>query len=241
MSPSSTSNGGRLRTGTPVRALPNVLRQALAAGADVRLELGEVTANPDLLHVTVAVGGDEVTVPKLSSYSPVVGEPCYLLTSRYWTLALGTVSDAPPATGPQGPPGPEGPPGPTGPQGATGSQGPPGAQGAKGDTGAQGPQGAAGAQGPKGDTGSQGPAGAQGPKGDTGAQGIQGPAGPSGASTFVSGAGAPTAGVGVDGAIYLDTATRRLWGPKTAGAWPSSAFARAMPLQPTYRDSKGAP
>ena len=50
----------------------------------------------------------------------------------------------------------------------------------------------------------------------------------------MSGTGAPAAGAGVDGSIYLDTATGRLWGPKAAGAWPGAAFARAVPLQPTY-------
>lgn len=92
--------------------------------------------------------------------------------------------------------------------GPAGAQGPAGPQGS---VGAQGPTGATGSQGPKGDTGLQG---VQGP------QGIQGPQGPSGASTFVSGAGAPTAGVGVDGAIYLDTVNGRMYGPKAAGAWP---------------------
>lgn len=71
----------------------------------------------------------------------------------------------------------------------------------------------------------------KGIKGDTGAQG---PTGPSGASTFVSGAGAPSAGVGVDGAIYLDTTSLRLWGPKAAGAWPSTALGRVMPLTPSW-------
>ena len=91
--------------------------------------------------------------------------------------------------------------------------------------GAPAPTAAAGPAGPKGDPGPQGPAGAQGP---------QGPAGPSGASTFVSGTGAPTAAIGVDGSIYLDTATGRMWGPKAAGAWPAAAFGRLMPLAPTY-------
>jgi len=107
--------------------------------------------------------------------------------------------------------------------------------------------GTAGPQGPPGPTGPTGPAstvpgptGPQGPKGDTGAQGIQGPQGAtgpqgaSGASTFVSGSGAPAAGTGVDGSIYLDTASGRIWGPKAAGAWPGTAFARAVPLNPTY-------
>jgi len=89
----------------------------------------------------------------------------------------------------------------------------------------------------KGDVGATGAQGAQGPQGATGPQGPQGPQGiqgPSGASTFVAGSGAPTAAVGVDGAIYLDTASGRMWGPKAAGAWPATAFGRVMPLSPTY-------
>lgn len=57
---------------------------------------------------------------------------------------------------------------------------------------------------------------------------------PAGPVTFVSGTGPPAAGTGDDGAIYLDTASRRVWGPKAAGAWPAAAFARLMPLAPTY-------
>src|SRR4029077_19706272 len=103
-----------------------------------------------------------------------------------------------------------------------------GPQGVKGDTGATGTAGATGAPGATGPTG---PTGATGPPGDPGPTGATGP---SGASTFLSGTGAPTAGVGVNGSIYLDTATGRVWGPKVAGAWPGTAFARAMPLNPTY-------
>jgi len=86
--------------------------------------------------------------------------------------------------------------------------------------------------------GTAGPPGPQGPAGPTGPQGPAGPTGPSGATTFVSGSGAPTAATGIDGAIYLDTASGRLWGPKAAGAWPAAAFARAMPLNPTYTQIK---
>lgn len=109
--------------------------------------------------------------------------------------------------------------GPTGPTGPAGAQGP---QGPTGPAGAEGTAGATGSQGPKGDTGA------------TGAQGTQGPQGISGASTFIAAAGAPTAGVGVDGAIYLDATSLRFWGPKAAGAWPAAAFARLVPLNPTY-------
>ena len=109
--------------------------------------------------------------------------------------------------------------------GGGGTEGPPGPAGPPGPTGASGPTG------PKGDTGNtgpSGPAGAQGPTGPTGATG------PSGASTFLSGAGAPTSGVGVAGSIYLAVDTLELWGPKTGGAWPGAAFARLMPLAPTW-------
>jgi hypothetical protein len=85
--------------------------------------------------------------------------------------------------------------------------------------------------------GAGGPPGPQGPAGADGATGPQGPAGPAGAdgaSTFLSGVGAPTAGVGSDGAIYLDTTTGRIWGPKTAGAWPGQPLGRIIPTDPTY-------
>jgi Collagen triple helix repeat (20 copies) len=109
-----------------------------------------------------------------------------------------------------------------------GTAGPPGPEGPAGPQGATGPQGV---QGPAGPAGPQGDPGPQGAKGDTGATG---PQGPSGASTFVSGAGPPATGTGVDGSVYLDTSSGRLWGPKAAGAWPAAAFARAVALQPTY-------
>jgi hypothetical protein len=137
--------------------------------------------------------------------------------------------------GPQGPQGVPGTPGTTGPTGPPGSSGAPGATGPTGATGPQGVKGDTGTQGPQGPAGIQGPAGPQGVKGDTG---VQGPQGPSGASTFVAGSGAPTAGVGVDGAIYLDTTGLRLWGPKAAGAWPSSAFGKLLPLAPTWNNVK---
>ena len=68
------------------------------------------------------------------------------------------------------------------------------------------------------------------------AQGTPGPPGTSGASTFISGTGAPTAGVGVDGSIYLDTASGKMWGPKAAGAWPGAAFGRLLLPGNTYAD-----
>ena len=103
-----------------------------------------------------------------------------------------------------------------------------------GATGPQGPQGAQGVQGPTGATGAQGPAGNTGATGPTGPQGATGATGPSGATTFVSGTVNPAAGVGADGAVYLNVSTLEMWGPKASGAWPGAPFARLMPLAPTW-------
>lgn len=137
--------------------------------------------------------------------------------------------------GPKGDKGDTGPIGPQGPQGVkgdTGATGPVGPQGPKGDTGDTGPQGPigltgpTGPQGPKGDTGDVGPQGPQGiqgdvgPQGPQGIQGIQGDPGVDG-NTVLSGSGAPSSGLGVDGDFYIDTATEEIYGPKTAGVWGS--------------------
>lgn len=50
------------------------------------------------------------------------------------------------------------------------------------------------------------------------------------AHSFLTGTGAPTAGVGTDGAIYLDLTSLRFWGPKASGAWPGSAFGQLMTI-----------
>lgn len=50
--------------------------------------------------------------------------------------------------------------------------------------------------------------------------GSQGPIGPRG-NSVLSGSGAPSAGLGVNGDFYIDTATDELYGPKTSGAWGS--------------------
>lgn len=55
-----------------------------------------------------------------------------------------------------------------------------------------------------------------------------------GAPTFIAKAGPPSAADGTDGAVYLDLTSLRFWGPKASGAWPAAAFARVMPLNPTY-------
>jgi Collagen triple helix repeat (20 copies) len=239
------------------RTLTSVLRELTAPTDQARIVVGEYTgATPtDARYTVVKLNGSTIQVPKAPEEA--AGAAAYMIQWPGRLLALGSGSGGEP--GPQGPKGdpgptgPAGPSGPTGPKGDTGAQGTAGAQGPKGDPGVQGAQGAPGAtgsQGPKGDPGATGPAGAdstvagpQGPKGDTGAQGAQGPkgdtgaqgpAGPSGASTFLSGTGAPTAGIGVDGSVYLDLASGRLWGPKAAGAWPAQPIGRVLPTTPTY-------
>lgn len=86
---------GKLRAVTPVRTLPNVLRQALSDRETVRLDLGEVTNLLDERHVEVRIGGELIVVPRLSSYAPNVGDVAYLLCGAYWTVAIGTVSVIP--------------------------------------------------------------------------------------------------------------------------------------------------
>lgn len=176
------------------RSLELVLRRALAPDNRLRILVGEYasSAPPDSRYAKVILGGQTLTIPNLNGVpAGAAGDVVYVLADNARMWVLGTVTP----TAMSGPPGPEGP------------QGEPGPQGPKGDTGAQGAKGDTGAQGPKGDTGAQG---AQGP------QGVPGPQGPSGASTFTSGSGAPTPAVGVEGSIYLDYATGRMWGPKLA-------------------------
>ena len=57
-----------------------------------------------------------------------------------------------------------------------------------------------------------------GPQGEEGAQGDPGSDGVDGA-TILAGSGAPSSGAGSDGDVYIDTAARALYGPKSAGAW----------------------
>jgi hypothetical protein len=164
--------------------------------------------------------------------APQPGDECLVVfddEGDAWAIVGGTGT----STGTPGPAGPTGPVGPAGPTGPAGPQGPQGVPGATGSTGPQGTQGVKGDTGLTGLTGSTGP---QGVKGDTGAQGPQGIQGPSGASTFMIKTSNPVAGDGVDGAVLLNTTTLEFWGPKAAGAWPSTAFAKALPMNPTWTD-----
>ena len=188
------------------RSLTAVLRDLTAPPDGARVLVGAYTGATasSPRYSVVSLNGQTLEVPKAPAEA--AGVAAYMLAWPGRLLVLGSGGGGG-ATGPQGPAGPTGP---------TGPQGDPGVQGPKGDTGATGSAGSTGAQGPKGDTGAQGP------------QGV------SGASTFVSGTGAPGAGIGIDGSIYLDSASGRVWGPKAAGAWPGAPIGRVVPLAPTY-------
>jgi len=89
-----------------------------------------------------------------------------------------------------------------------------GGQGPAGPTGATGPAGATGATGPAGPTGATG---ATGSPGATGPTGSTGPAGTPG-SVWYAGSGAPSAGTGVNGDWYLNTANGDAY-QKVSGTW----------------------
>jgi hypothetical protein len=89
--------------------------------------------------------------------------------------------------------------------------------------GVQGPQGIQGPVGPQGPQGIEGPQGVQGPQGVPGPQGPQGDPGVDAGPHTWSGAGEPTAAIGVVGDLYLNTTSGKFSGPKTAAAadpWP---------------------
>lgn len=68
-----------------------------------------------------------------------------------------------------------------------------------------------------------GSAGSPGTDGVDGIDGIDGTDGTDGTDglSILSGAGAPGAGLGVDGEFYIDTVAVAIYGPKTSGAWGS--------------------
>ena len=79
------------------RSLPYVLRQKLGAAvhgghtegisAGVSVLIGKVVSVPGPDRVTVAIQGANVTIPKLSTYSPIVNEPAFILSDPAFTLA----------------------------------------------------------------------------------------------------------------------------------------------------------
>lgn len=82
--------------------------------------------------------------------------------------------------------------------------------------------GSVGPQGPAGPTGATGPQGPQGPAGATGATGATGPQGPAGidGERWYTGAGAPSAGTGANGDLYLNTSNGDVY-EKISGSWGS--------------------
>lgn len=54
-------------------------------------------------------------------------------------------------------------------------------------------------------------------------------------AAFIAGSGPPTDAVGSPGAIYLDYANLRIWGPK-AGSWPSEPLGAVLPIGATWAD-----
>ena len=82
-------------------------------------------------------------------------------------------------------------------------------------SGPTGPQGPPGPPGATGATGATGPAGPAGPAGTNGTNGLNGTNG----KTILSGTGAPSNLVGVNGDYFMDTLNNLLYGPKAAGVW----------------------
>jgi hypothetical protein len=97
------------------------------------------------------------------------------------------------------------------------------------------------AMSPEGPQGPEGPSGPQGPQGEPGPQGPQGVPGPSGGASVLNGISDPLDSVGVDGDFYINTATKTVFGPRTAGFWGSgtSLIGSAGPAGP--EGSKGQP
>jgi hypothetical protein len=74
------------------RSLPFVLREQLQGRRDVALLIAEVVSAPDTAHVVVDLGGVNITVPRLASYTaPQAGDSVYLLGSTLVMIALGTI------------------------------------------------------------------------------------------------------------------------------------------------------
>lgn len=97
-----------------------------------------------------------------------------------------------------------------------GPAGPIGLTGATGATGPQGPagnDGAVGLQGPMGSTGATGAAGLPGIDGLDGLDGLDG-------KTILNGIIDPITTIGDDGDFYINTASNKIFGPKSGGVWP---------------------
>jgi hypothetical protein len=84
------------------RTLDYVLRDQIGGSSQgAALRAGVVTAIPDAKHVTVAIGGQTLTIPRLSIYAPTVGEGVQILADEDvgLLLAIGAVGGVSPSGG----------------------------------------------------------------------------------------------------------------------------------------------
>jgi len=81
------------------RSLPAVLRE-LAEGNPSAAEItfGKVVAVPDSKHVSVNIGGSNVIVSRIATYTPTVGEGCLILAGASVLIAIGAIGGATPGT-----------------------------------------------------------------------------------------------------------------------------------------------
>jgi hypothetical protein len=75
------------------RGLPYVLREQLERlGNQPTLLTGEVVDSVGTDHVTITLGGTNLTIPRLASYSaPKAGDSVYVLGTPLMMIALGTI------------------------------------------------------------------------------------------------------------------------------------------------------
>ena len=207
------ANGDRYTTTSSTSLSISVGTKNFTVAANLNYSVGQT--------VILASSVSNLMTGSVVSYNSTTGAMTVNITSitgtgtfSAWSVSL---NGAPGPAGVAGPQGPAGPTGPQGPAGATGLTGPTGLQGPAGLTGPQGP---AGPQGSAGTTGLTGPTGPAGPTGLTGPSGATGAAGADG-KTILNGTTNPAAGTGVLGDFYLNTSSKTLFGPKTAGGWGS--------------------
>jgi len=75
------------------RTLAYVLRDQLQGRhPGLRLFIAPVAAVPDAGHVTIDQAGTQVTIPRLRSYSPVVGEGAFCIVDTATIVAIGSIA-----------------------------------------------------------------------------------------------------------------------------------------------------
>lgn len=75
------------------RTLTAVLQRELdAARRGLTLTVAKVSAIPDAQHVTVELEGVALTIPRLASFTPVVGKAAYCLAGENTLIAIGGVA-----------------------------------------------------------------------------------------------------------------------------------------------------